>query len=154
MTESFDLDEFQMELLSLEGKGYHCSQILFLLALRQIGRENPDLIRSMGGVALGLGHSNGTCGALLGGACLLGLYGGKGEDGEREHPAFRMMVRRLTEWFREEMATPEGSILCGDILNVSGRSRCGLMVRSVWMKVLELLEENGIDPLEGRPLPE
>ena len=51
----FDLDDLQMEMLSLEGKGYHCSQILILLALRQTGGERNDaLIRSMGGLSLGL----------------------------------------------------------------------------------------------------
>lgn len=50
----FDLDDLQMEMLSLEGKGYHCSQILILLALRQTGGErNDSLIRSMGGLSSG-----------------------------------------------------------------------------------------------------
>ena len=61
-----DLDELQMELLSFEGRGYHCSQILLLMALRQTGGErNDDLVRAMGGLSLGLGHSNGTCGAAV-----------------------------------------------------------------------------------------
>ncbi len=134
----FAIDDLQMELMALDGKGYHCSQILLLLALRQMGRENPDLLRSMGGLSYGLGHSNKTCGALLGGAALLGLYCGKGTDGEREHDMFRMMVRRLVEWFRDE--------LCSDC----GSTKCGLLVRSVWEKCMELLEENGVDLLEGR----
>ena len=144
----FDLDDLQMEMLSLEGKGYHCSQILLLLALRQTGGERNDaLIRSMGGLSLGLGHSNGTCGALLGGASLLGFYAGKGNDGETEHPMFRMMVRRLTEWFRDDLCA-SGSVFCGDILNEHGRARCPQLVRSVWGKVMELLLENDIDPAE------
>ena len=146
-----DLDELQMELLSFEGRGYHCSQILLLMALRQTGGErNDDLIRAMGGLSLGLGHSNGTCGALLGGACLLGYYAGKGADGETEHPAFRLMVRRLAEWFRDYACAGE-STLCGDILDKHGRGRCGALVRSVWIKSMELLMENGIDPTDAPP---
>lgn len=147
--DSFELDDLQMEMLSLDGKGYHCSQVLLLMALRLTGEEpNDALIRSMGGLSLGLGHSNGTCGALLGGACLLGFYAGKGRDGETEHPMFRMMVRRLTEWFRDELCAP-GSTLCGDILDAHGRARCPILVRSVWGKVMELLLDNDIDPTEG-----
>lgn len=148
--EPFELDDFQMELASLEGKGYQCSQILLLLVMRRTGRENEDLLRAMSGVSLGLGHSNETCGALLGGACLLGFYAGKGRDGETEHPMFRMMVRRLVEWFREEVGLSPRSVRCGDILNAHGRSRCGLLVRSVWIKAMELLADNGIDTFEGR----
>ncbi len=148
----FDLDDLQMEMISLEGKGYHCSQILLLLALRQTGGEqNEALIRATGGLSLGLGHSNGTCGALLGGACLLGFYAGKGHDGETEHPMFRMMVRRLTEWFRNDLCA-SGSVLCGDLLDAHGRGRCPHLVRSVWGKVMELLLENDIDPAEGPSL--
>lgn len=148
--ESFDLDDFQMELMALEGRGYHCSQVLLLLALKQMGRENVGLIRAMGGIALGLGHSNETCGALLGGACVLGLYCGKGMDGEREHDMFRMMVHRLVEWFRDKLCSDCGSTKCSDILDVHGRSKCGLLVRSVWEKCMELLEENDVDLREGR----
>lgn len=148
--EPFAIDDLQMELMALDGKGYHCSQILLLLGLRQMERENADLLRSMGGLSYGLGHSNETCGALLGGAALLGLYCGKGTDGEREHDMFRMMVRRLVEWFRDELCSDCGSTKCGDILNVHGRSKCGLLVRSVWEKCMELLEENDVDLPEGR----
>ncbi|MFA7620628.1 MAG: DVU_1555 family C-GCAxxG-C-C protein [Aminobacteriaceae bacterium] len=150
--DNFDLDELQMEMLSFEGRGYHCSQILLLMALRQTGAEpNDALIRAMGGLSLGLGHSNGTCGALLGGVCLLGYYAGKGADGETEHPMFRMMTRRLVEWFREELCAG-GSIMCGDILDEHGRGRCGLLVRSVWGKAMELLMDNGIDPADPPPI--
>ena len=149
--DDFSLDELNMQLLSFEGKGYHCSQILLLLALHQTGAPHDSaLIRSMGGLSLGLGHSNGTCGALLGGAALLGYYAGKGNEGETEHPMFRMMVRQLTEWFRDELCNP-GTIFCKDILDEHGRARCPILVRSVWGKAMELLLENDIDPAEERP---
>ena len=147
--EAFDLDELQMELMTLEGRRYHCSQILMILGLRLLGRENPDLIRSLGGLTFGMGHSNEACGALSGGACLLGLYGGKGHDGEEEAEWFRLGVRRLVEWFRESYAV-DGSVGCSDILERHGMKRCGLMVRGVYAKVWELLEEFGVDPTTPR----
>jgi hypothetical protein len=129
-----------------------------ILGLRLLGCEqepgSADLIRAAGGLTVGLGHSNETCGALLGGACLLGLYGGKGRDGEEEAEWLRMAVRRLTEWFRETYAEPGengvSSTRCTDILNRRGLKQCGLMVRGVYMKTLEFLNEFGADPSEGR----
>ena len=157
MTDSFDLDDLQMELMALDGKRYHCSQILMILGLRLQGKDpvdNADLIRAAGGLAVGLGHSNETCGALLGGTCLLGLYGGKGQDGEEEAEWFRLATRRLVEWFRETYAVEDGEgrpfIRCTDILDRHGLKRCGVMVRGVYMKVLELLDEFGVDPTAGR----
>lgn len=158
MPDDFELDELNMELMSLDGKRYHCSQILMILGLRLLGREenlgSADLIRAAGGLTVGLGHSNETCGALLGGACLLGLYGGKGRDGEEEAEWFRMAVHRLVDWFRETYGESDEngalSARCADILNRRGLKRCGLMVRGVYMKVLDLLEGFGVDAGEGR----
>ena len=42
----FELDDLQMELMALDGRRYHCSQILVSLGLRLQGRENPDLVRA------------------------------------------------------------------------------------------------------------
>ena len=143
--DSFELDDLQMELIALDGKRYHCSQILMLLALRLTGRDNPTLIRAAAGLTVGLGHSNETCGALLGGACFLGLYGGKGSDAEEEAPWFRMSVRRLVDWFRESYAE-DGSIRCRDILDKRGLKRCGEMVRGTYLQVIALLNEYSADP--------
>ena len=156
MSNDFELDDLNMELMALDGKRYRCSQTLMILGLRLIGcdpAQNTNLIRASGGLAFGLGHSNDTCGALLGGACLLGLYGGKGRDGEEEAEWFRMAVNRLVKWFREAYAEPGDneaqSVRCADILNRHGMKRCGLMVRGVYSKVMELLDEYGVDPNEG-----
>ena len=43
--QGFELDELQMELMALDGRRYHCSQILVSLGLRLQARENPELLR-------------------------------------------------------------------------------------------------------------
>ena len=150
----FELDKLNVELMRLDGKRYHCSRILMILGLRLTGRENTDLIRSAAGLTVGLGHSNETCGALLGGACLLGLHGGKGHDGEEESEWLRMATRRLVEWFRESYSVENdaglSSIRCSDILNRYGLKRCGQMIRGVYAQSLELLTEFGVDVTTGR----
>jgi hypothetical protein len=156
MPNDFELDDFNVELAALSRKRYNCSQVLMIMGLRLKGRDpaqNEDLIRASGGLAFGLGRSNESCGALLGGACLLGLYGGKGHDGEEEAEWFRMSVRRLVEWFRETYSEPgeneAQSIRCTDILNRHGLKKCGSMVQGVYFKVLELLDGFGINAKGG-----
>jgi hypothetical protein len=153
-----ELDDFEMELITLAGKRYHCSQVLMIIGLRLMGQDpaqNVNLLRASGGLTVGLGYSNEVCGALLGGTCLLGLYGGKGHDGEEEAEWFRMSVRRMVEWFRETYAEPveneAPSIRCTDFLNRHGLGKCGLMVQGTYFKALELLDKYGVDPKKGRP---
>ncbi|NTW43388.1 MAG: C_GCAxxG_C_C family protein, partial [Anaerolineaceae bacterium] len=63
-------------IMQFRNQGYYCSQQLVLSGLEMLGRSNPDLVRSMQGLACGLGFSGELCGALIGGAALLGLYAG------------------------------------------------------------------------------
>ena len=63
-----DLDQ----LMNLRKQGFFCSQILILQGLEMMGKSNPDLVRAMHGLAGGLGFSGELCGALTGGASLLG----------------------------------------------------------------------------------
>ena len=49
-------------MLELSGQGYFCAQILMILALESEGKEDPDLIRAVGGLNGGLGFSGRTCG--------------------------------------------------------------------------------------------
>lgn len=71
--ETFEMDDFQMRLAALSAEGYHCSQILLLLALERTGRENPDLLRVLGGISRGVAEGSETCGALLGGPACWGF---------------------------------------------------------------------------------
>jgi len=40
------IDQTSLRMMQLAGQGYCCSQILILLALEGMGRENPDLVRA------------------------------------------------------------------------------------------------------------
>ncbi|NLT17733.1 MAG: C_GCAxxG_C_C family protein, partial [Clostridiales bacterium] len=77
------MDDFLMRLMELSSQGFFCSQILLMLRLEAEGKQNPDLVRALGGLAGGLGFSGKTCGALTGGACLIAYYAGKGAPDER-----------------------------------------------------------------------
>ena len=165
------MDDMAIQMMRWSGRGYCCSQILVLLALDGLGRGNPGLVRAMHGLCHGMGHSGEVCGVLSGGVCLLGYYAGKGTDDETGHPTFPVMVQELVEWFRKDAGVDAGacshkgeagedssrcrSVRCSDILGESGGrpdpARCGDILSRTYAKVLEILINEGFDPLNEAP---
>ena len=145
------LNDMAFSLLELTQKGYFCSQILLILALRSQGRENPGLVRAMSGLARGTAGQQGVCGTLTGAACLLACYAGKGSDDEQESDLLPGMLEEIWEWFGERYSSTFGGINCGDILSdgADPRLRCGAIVADAYQKCLEILIANGFDPQEG-----
>jgi C_GCAxxG_C_C family probable redox protein len=143
-----------IRMLQLASQGFYCSQILLFMGLEAQGKTDPDLIRAMAGLAGGLGFSGDVCGALTGGACLLGLYAGKGASEEEEDPRLNLMVAELAEWFTQEYGQTYGGIRCDTILGDDPHSRakrCPGLVTATFEKVKALLTENGFDLSEGHP---
>lgn len=135
-------------MLELGRQGFFCSQILIIQGMELQGKDNPDLVRAMQGLAGGLGFTGETCGALTGGACLLGLYAGKGAPDEEENLNLMLMIGELVSWFKETYGPQYGGIRCETILDndPSGRmSMCPALVAATLQKVKELLVEHGID---------
>ncbi len=132
----------------LRRQGFYCSQILLILGMELQGKENPDLVAAMNALAGGIGFTGETCGALTGGACLLGLYAGKGAPEQEEDPRLLFMADELVTWFRSEYGVQYGGIRCDDIIGESGRdmgSRCATIVLGTFQKAKELLVEHGFD---------
>lgn len=141
------MDDFS-QLMDYRKQGFFCSQILILQGLELMGKDNPDLVRAMHGLAGGLGFSGELCGALTGGAALLGLYAGKGTPEQGDDPRLIFMIEDLVKWFKAEYEEPFGGIRCEQILNGDSQNqvkRCPVMVNGVFQKVKELLVENGYD---------
>ncbi len=136
------------KLINLRKQGFYCSQIIMLQGLEQMGKSNPDLIRAMHGLAGGLGFSGELCGALTGGAALLGVYTGKGIPEEQENLHLMFMAEDLVKWFKAEYSEKFGGIRCAEILagnNQNQMIRCPILIIGVLQKVYELLEKNGYD---------
>lgn len=132
----------------MKAQGFYCSQILMKLGLELQGKDNPDLVRAAHGLAGGLGFSGELCGALSGGAILLGLYAGKGQPEEEQDPRLDFMITDLVNWFKQEYGQSFGGIRCEDIVGDSGKNmatRCPLIVAGTFQRVKELLVENGFD---------
>lgn len=138
-------------MMELKSKGFYCSQIMMLLAIDSQGKENPDLIRAMAGLAFGVGIGE-VCGALTGGACILSLYAGKGTEDDEEHFRLMGMLTELGDWFHEIYGGQYGGISCNTITKEGTlrNERCGAVVVATYQKVLDLLVENDFDPSEGK----
>jgi C_GCAxxG_C_C family probable redox protein len=146
------MDEI-FRMLELAGQGFHCSQILLSLGLDAQGKTNPDLVRSMEGLAGGMGFCGDICGALTGGACLLALYAGRGNPDDETDPRLNDMINELFAWFTQEFSECYGGIHCRGILAddpTNQASRCPQLVTRTYEKVKSLLLENDFDLSEGR----
>ena len=144
----FFLEDDLVRMKELKQQGFFCSQILIILGLELQGKSNPDLVRCMHGLAGGLGFTGETCGTLTGGACLLGLYAGKGAPAEQEDPRLLFMIEALVKWFKERFGAQYGGITCNQILEDNPKNqltRCPHLVAETYQKVKELLVENGFD---------
>ena len=147
------MDETIIRMIQLGQQGFHCSQILIIMGLEAQGKDNVDLVRSMSGLAGGLGFSGDTCGTLTGGACLLGLYAGKGLPEEAEDEKLNLMIGELVDWFSEEYGRMYGGIRCETILGddpMSRASKCPGIIIGTYEKVKALLLECGFDLARGR----
>ncbi len=136
-----------MRMMELKQQGFFCSQILLSMALEDRGESNPALIRAARGLAGGLGFARETCGALTGGACLLGLYSGKGLPDEPDDPRTDQMVQEMVAWFKEEHGQNYGGIRCEEILAsepANMKTRCPNLVITTYEKANELLEKYGV----------
>jgi C_GCAxxG_C_C family probable redox protein len=141
------MDELE-RMRELKQQGFFCSQILLIMGMELQGKDNPDLLAAMNGLAGGIGFTGETCGALTGGACLLGLYAGKGTPDQDEDPRLLFMAEDLVRWFKGEYGARYGGIRCEQILAEGGKdmgSRCPAIVLGTYQKVKELLVENGFD---------
>ena len=146
--EGIFFEDDQARMMELKHQGFFCSQILIILGLEMQGKSNPDLVRCMHGLAGGLGFTGETCGTLTGGACLLGLYAGKGAPAEPEDPRLLFMIEALVKWFKERFGAQYGGVTCNHILEDNPKNqltRCPHLVAETYQRVKELLVENGFD---------
>ena len=139
------LKDRYLEIMLLNKKGYCCSQIMAILLLRDMRRDDTDVVRAMEGLCYGLGYSGETCGVLLGGSCLLALCAGKGSDKESSRESLPLMISELVEWFRLRTQPSFGGTTCDDILLKSPDKRaCLTLIVETYEKILSILQSQGL----------
>ena len=142
-------NEIAFKVFKLSALGYCCTQIMLKMALEEEGEENEDLIRSANGLCNGIAGNQRTCGILIGGVMILGLYGGKGIDSQYPKENYGDMVHEFVDWFEEEF----DSIDCVDLIGVtkfeeddtSYMLKCGDLIIKSYNKVIDILIENGYE---------
>lgn len=142
-------DDFRVAELAL--KGYKCSHILVQIGLDALGKDNPELLRAMSGLASGMGCGL-ACGALTGGCCLIGMYAGGDGDGQGEHEKLPRMLEEYVDWFREECEQRFGGSDCAQITGgnpMQRAERCPGLILECVRKAREVLEANGFE-LDGQ----
>lgn len=133
----------------LASQGYCCSQILILMDLENKEIENYDLVRAMAGLCMGTGGSGKTCGIITGGACLMGLYAGKGTPEETNDYNLSKMIMEYIQWFEEENNGFDCDEIVGvDVLedirtNMAYPVKCGNLMTKSYRKIFEILKKYG-----------
>lgn len=142
-------NEIAFKVFKLSALGYCCTQIMLKMALDEEGSNNEDIIRSANGLCNGIGGRQSTCGILIGGIMIIGLYAGKGRDDKYYKENYGDMVHEFTRWFEEEFESMD----CIDIIGVnkfddgetSYMLKCGHIIIKSYEKVIEILIENGYE---------
>jgi hypothetical protein len=142
------MDEIRTRMMQLSTKGYYCSQILLILGLEAQGKENPDLIRAVDGLAGGCSEGSCTCGCLTAGCCLLSLFAGKGSDHEVRNEKYAKMMKELVQWFWARYGFRYQGIDCMAITGASTaqpvKDLCWNIMESVYYRVMEILNSYGV----------
>ena len=132
--------------MELSRYGYFCGQILAKLMLETVGEENPGLVKAMGGLNGGVGFSQGCCGCMTGGACVISYFTGKGQDIGYYDQQHKPAMAEFTQWFEEEMLDAFGGIECRDITKGNPAKRvqyCPQIIADTFQKCMEILENRG-----------
>lgn len=140
-------NEENFRMMELGMQGYNCSQILMLMALEALGKENTDLVRAMSGLQAGMGCGK-VCGALTGGCCVLGLFAGKDSAESNNDERLVTMQSAFVEWFETEFTARFGGVDCDVILSGNPHyklSRCPAIVTESFDQLREILSENGYE---------
>ena len=140
-------DAFNM--LKLASQGFCCSQILIIMDLEKKGIENKDLVKSMMGLCGGIGGSGKTCGLISGGACIFGLYAGKGSLDETKDDYLNKMIMEYIQWFETEY----GSANCDELIEIDSIKdvpynngypvKCGNLMTQSYKKIKDILKKYG-----------
>jgi hypothetical protein len=143
------MDSDKVRMMQLARKGYYCGQILVIMGLEAKGDYNPELVRAVDGLSGGCTEGSCTCGALTGGCCLLSLFAGKGNDKETRDENYHRMLTELVRWFWATYGFKYKGIDCMAIIDEAkldqAKHRCWDIMGSVYSKVVNILESNGIE---------
>ncbi len=101
----------------------------------------------MTGLCAGIGGRGKTCGLISGGACIFGMYAGKGSLDETKDDHLNNMIMEYIQWFEEEY----GSTNCSEIVEIDALKdmednngypvKCGHLMTQSYKKIKDILKK-------------
>lgn len=134
-------------IIDLSQQGYLCSQVLGKLLLETVGTENTKLVQALGGLCGGVGYTQGCCGCMTAGCCVISYFTGKAEDSEPMSPEHRQALTEFTDWFKNELMAEYGGTDCTNVLHGDLGKRlefCPPLIAETYIKCMEILQEHGL----------
>ena len=102
-------------------KGYGCGQSVVAAFADLYGMDEATALKVGNGFGGGVGKMRMMCGAVSGLVILAGLESGLSDDIRRNKTECYRLVQNLLESFR----VANGSIICAELLGLSGKSEAG-----------------------------
>lgn len=108
--------------INLHDKKYNCCQAVACAFAKEAGIDEEVLFRIGEGFGLGMGCTEGICGALSGAIMLAGL---KNSDGNLESPATKAATYKLSKEMLQLFNEKAGATLCKDLKGIqTGKMLC------------------------------
>jgi hypothetical protein len=120
--------ETRIQELMLEG--YCCSQIIMLLGLEKLDKDNPDLVKSMAGLCKGMQLEK-TCGTLSAAFCLLALADPR--------KAQNRYIPELNQWFLDTFDSTDCDELVKNDPSLMA-TLCPELMRGTFDKISDMME--------------
>ena len=137
----------QQRALELHGQGCNCAQSVALALSDHVDMSEDELFRVMEGFGGGMGAFSETCGAISGGAAVIGMKTSAGIDVKKSKGATYKVVRRLVSGFRAK----NGSTLCGELKGLTRADRTPLRSCDGCIEDAIELTCKLLDEIEGAP---
>lgn len=123
--------------IALHDKKYNCAQAVACAFAEEVDMDTETIFRMMEGFGLGMGGTQGTCGAISGAVALAGL---KNSDGNLDDPKTKAATYQLSREIVAKFEAKNKGSLCKDLKGVE----TGAPLRSCpdcIMDAVEIVEE-------------
>lgn len=101
--------------ISLHDQKYNCAQSVACAFAEDLNIDPQIVFKLLEGFGLGMGCTQGTCGAISGAIALLGL---KGSDGNLEAPATKAQTYQLSKELLLKFQEKNGATICRDLKGI------------------------------------
>ena len=110
------------EAIKLHNKKYNCAQAVACAFAEEAGIDERILFQANEGFGLGMGGTEGVCGALSGAVMLAGF---KNSDGNTDNPASKASTYQISGQMLEAFKEKTGSTICKELKGLeSGQVLC------------------------------